>query len=467
MRRCISLSLLLVTACGGGGGDPPPLSPVNQAPVISSSSTASVAENTANDFYQVVATDPNNSPVTLSISGTDAARFTLSGSGQIRFTTAPDFEAPADANQDNVYQLVVNASDGQLTTQLNLSITVTNAPDVTVIAQVGGAYTGARAIAPVPGTKLIFVGQEDGRISIVDPATRDQGALYLTVAGASRFLSIAPALDYVTSGSIYVTLLNSAGDLELRRYGRLNPAVGDPASADLLFKLPRPLEDRGTEGDVPTTGGWIGFGPDGHLYLTTASNTPARAAAQANLVGKVLRIDVSRDDFPADGERDYAIPAGNPFSDAATGREVYASGFRDPRSASFNGNVLIVGDQGGDFQSEINLVRLEDAGSNYGAGGVQPVLLLPRFRISLRSLVLGGYVYRGPSPQLAGLYIFYAGMTPEGIKSIPAANLVPGSTKTEADIAQLQEATVTAFGEDADRNVYFALGGNIYVYRVT
>lgn len=465
--RVLLATCCLLAGCGGGSGDTGsvPPTPVNQAPVFSSPGTATVAENTATDFYQVAAIDANNDQISYTISGADAARFTLSGSGQLRFTSPPNFEAPTDANQDNVYQVVITASDGRLTADLSLSISVTNVPDATTTAQVGGFYASeVRAITPVPGSKRIFVGQADGSIRIVDPATRDVGTLYLAVAGASLLLSVAPAPDYATSGRLYVTLLNAAGDLELRRYGRTNATSGDAASADLVFRLARPLDDRGS-GSSATTGGWITFGPDGLLYLTTASLNNDRSAAPDNLAGKILRIDVGRDDFPADSERDYGIPAANPFSGASSGREVFASGFRDPRRASFDGNVLFVGDQGGATNSDINLVRPEDAGRNYGIGGVAPALDLPGFRISMRSFVLGGNVYRGPAPELAGLYIFYAGVTPEGLKSIPAASLVPGTTRTIADVTHRLDGTIVAIGEDEDRNFYYAIGGYIYVYR--
>lgn len=464
--RALVGTCCLLAGCGGSdtGSVPPTPTPANQAPVFSSPSSASVAENSASDFYQVAATDANNDPVIYTIGGADAARFTLSSSGGLRFTSPPNFEAPADANQDNVYQIVVSASDGRLTTDIAVSVTVTNVPDETTIVQVGGFYTSdVRAITPVPGSKLIFVGQADGSVRIVDPSTQDLGTLYLTVTGASSLLSIAPAPDYATSGRLYVTLRNAAGDLELRRYGRSTATSSDAASADLIFKLPA-SEFFG--GDFPAVnGGWITFGPDGLLYITTASTSEERRVAPDNLAGKVLRIDVSRDDFPSDSERDYGIPATNPFSSATSGREVFATGFRDPRRASFDGNVLIVGDQQGAADSEINLVRPDDAGKSYGFEGVAPVLRLSPQRISQRSFVLGGNVYRGPVPELAGQYIFYAAVTPEGLKSIPAASLVPGTTRTIADVTSRRDGGVLAIGEDADRNFYFSTGAYIYVYR--
>ena len=41
-----------------------------------------------------------------------------------------------------------------------------------------------------------------------------------------------------------------------------------------------------------------------------------------NLLGKILRIDVDRDDFPADPARNYGLPAGNPFVGVAGDDEI-------------------------------------------------------------------------------------------------------------------------------------------------
>ena len=49
---------------------------------------------------------------TWTLSGTDAALFDISNAGVITFKTAPDFEAPADFGGNNVYDLIVNVSDG-------------------------------------------------------------------------------------------------------------------------------------------------------------------------------------------------------------------------------------------------------------------------------------------------------------------------------------------------------------------
>ena len=90
------------------------VTPVNDNdPVITSSATPSVAENTTS-VVNLTATDADlpGQTVTFSITGgADAAKFQIVGD-QLRFMAAPDYEAPGDADTNNVYQVQVTANDG-------------------------------------------------------------------------------------------------------------------------------------------------------------------------------------------------------------------------------------------------------------------------------------------------------------------------------------------------------------------
>ena len=89
----------------------------DNTPVITSGATANVAENTT-AVMTVAATDADLPAQTLSYSisgGADAARFTINAAtGVLSFASAPDYENPADAGADNVYDVIVQASDGTL-----------------------------------------------------------------------------------------------------------------------------------------------------------------------------------------------------------------------------------------------------------------------------------------------------------------------------------------------------------------
>ena len=100
-------------------------------PKITSAATASMAEGTT-EVMTVAATDADAGTIMIySISGgADGALFNIEGtSGALTFKNAPDFEAPRDINDDNVYEVEVMASDGDKSVMQTITITVTNVND--------------------------------------------------------------------------------------------------------------------------------------------------------------------------------------------------------------------------------------------------------------------------------------------------------------------------------------------------
>lgn len=89
----------------------------NSQPEIVTSGNVSIDENTPSStvVLDVNVYDPDvpGQTLTFSISGPDAALFSIdSATGEIRFLTSPDFELPADADVDNVYEFSVTVTDG-------------------------------------------------------------------------------------------------------------------------------------------------------------------------------------------------------------------------------------------------------------------------------------------------------------------------------------------------------------------
>ena len=131
----------------------------NQPPVITSngggaSASISVAENTT-AVTTVTATDADLPAQTLSFSisgGADATSFTINGStGVLSFVAAPDFGNPTDAGADNVYDVIVQVSDGGLTDTQAIAVTVTATNDNNpVITSNGG---GLRPASTSPRTR--------------------------------------------------------------------------------------------------------------------------------------------------------------------------------------------------------------------------------------------------------------------------------------------------------------------------
>ncbi|MDB5387319.1 MAG: hypothetical protein JWM11_2965 [Planctomycetaceae bacterium] len=164
--------------------------PVNDnAPVETSASVVSVNENTppTSVILNVTATDADLPPQSLaySLSGVDAAQFSINSStGEIRFVASPDFESPADAGADNVYNVAVTVSDGNgLTTTQNLTINVLplndNSPIFTSsmnfsrpenVADVG-ILTATDADLPRDTVTYAITGGADGGLFKIDPQT--------------------------------------------------------------------------------------------------------------------------------------------------------------------------------------------------------------------------------------------------------------------------------------------------------
>jgi Tol biopolymer transport system component len=126
----------------------------NAAPIITSNgggaaAMASVAENTT-AVTMVTATDPDaGQTLSYSISGgADAAKFTIGATtGALSFVNAPNFEAPTDAGGNNIYDVIVQVTDGIGGTDTQaIAASVTDANDNTPVAPL-------RRPSPLPRTQ--------------------------------------------------------------------------------------------------------------------------------------------------------------------------------------------------------------------------------------------------------------------------------------------------------------------------
>ena len=128
----------------------------NSAPAFteSSSTTRSVAENTAtgvNIGAAIAATDADNDALTYTLSGTDAASFSIvRTSGQLRTRAALDYETK------RTYTVTITVSDGSLTDAITVTINVTDIDDtspVSTLTLLSGRTPQVRdaIVAAVPG----------------------------------------------------------------------------------------------------------------------------------------------------------------------------------------------------------------------------------------------------------------------------------------------------------------------------
>jgi hypothetical protein len=148
----------------------------NTPPVFTSPPTGSVPENTT-AIMTVTATDLNvpTQTITFSIAGgADQGKFNITSGGQLSFALPPNFDSPSDLNFDNVYNVVVRATDslgGSAAQTINVTVTPVNdnppmftSPDAVNVAEnTTNVLTVMAADADLPPQTLTYsiVGGED------------------------------------------------------------------------------------------------------------------------------------------------------------------------------------------------------------------------------------------------------------------------------------------------------------------
>lgn len=353
---------------------------------------------------------------------------------------------------------------------------------------------------PYPGrTSTFLVIEQAGRVRVLE-----SGALRATdfidlrsdigSGGEQGLLGLAFATDFVTSGRLFVSLTDRAGDTVI---ARLTRSGSDPLVAERTSRFDLRWPDGQRVIRQPFTnhnGGHIAFGPDGYLYVGLgdggSGNDPMHLAQNpASLLGKMLRLDVAVPDTHPNG---YVIPAGNPFiGRSGVLPEIWAFGLRNPWRWSFDDpslggtGALVLGDVGQSTREEVNYEPPGAGGRNYGwrnrEGLVDNVTSLPPFSLPLRDpiwdyprevgrTVTGGIVYRGRAlgPDYAGRY-FFADFVTNRVWSLA---LVVHPASREATAMDLVEHTAelgaaaaspVSFGVDTTGELYLlSYGGTIY-----
>lgn len=215
----------------------------------------------------------------------------------------------------------------------------------------------AQAFAP---DGRLFVLEKAGKVRVVTAAGALNSTPFLSLAvdtAQDRGL-VALAFDpnFQSNGYLYLwyTKTDTAGTRN--RLSRVtasltNPNVAQPGSELVLLEVPHATNIH--------TGGAMGFGADGMLYLGVGDGGESNNAQDlGDLRGKVLRLNVSN---PTN-----LIPADNPYVNTPGARkEIFALGLRNPFTGQVKPgtNTLYVNDVGEAQFEEVNVVA---AGKNYG-----------------------------------------------------------------------------------------------------
>ena len=321
--------------------------------------------------------------------------------------------------------------------------------------------------------------------------------------------------DFQTNGLLYVSYLAGTTD-RLDEYKMVGAA---PQFQRTLLQYTNPATQHTID--------WIGFQPGAsgaarnNLYVTTgdggiqadSSNGTFHNNGQdaTTVMGKVLRLNVdpaAPDAYPADTRKNFAIPAGNPFVNDNTGKlkEIFETGHRNPWKASFDRATgdLYVGDVGFNTYEEVDFNKNDTgfaSGRDYGwalregtiptpvagVGGAQGNSINPIYQIAHPTFhsITGGYVYRGPIPELQGKY-FFGDFNSGTVMSLNfdrntsptifngVNNGISGLTNMTSTLDSLIAAAggnpltaVVSFGEDNAGNLYIVdftnpSGGNIF-----
>ena len=223
------------------------------APAITSGDFT-VAENVT-VAGTVTADDANGDALVYSVvGGADAALFTIdANAGTLRFESAPDAEAPADADGDGVYEVRVAVTDGWRTAERDVTVTVSDVDeaDVGALSDANPAADELAEDAAIGSAVGIVASAEDADVddSVTYALANDAGGLF-AIDATSGVVTLAGALDAekATSQDIVVRAVSTDGssferafaitvaDVDESDVGSVSDA--DPAAAVLAENAP-------------------------------------------------------------------------------------------------------------------------------------------------------------------------------------------------------------------------------------
>jgi len=347
------------------------------------------------------------------------------------------------------------------------------------------------------GTNRVFVAEQEGIIKVFrnDQETEDasvfldieERCVYRDDKNEEGLLGFAFHPKFKQNGEFFVYYTSTEADLLSKisrfRVSKDNPNVADPASEEVILRVPQPFWNH--------NGGTIVFGGDGFLYIALgdggSGNDPnGNGQNLTTLLGSILRIDI---DHKSDG-KNYSIPKDNPFVGRTVPagprgkivpvcEEIYAYGLRNVWRMAFDRKTgsLWAGDVGQNLWEEINIIK---SGGNYGWNireakhwfrpdgndADRPDLIEPilEYHHDIGKSITGGSVYRGTRvPELVGKYIYadYVSGLLWALEYDEAAGKVVANYSLTGD-----KLPVMSFGEDEKGDIYFTTPfGSLFRFR--
>jgi glucose/arabinose dehydrogenase len=340
------------------------------------------------------------------------------------------------------------------------------------------------------GDGRLFIVQKTGQIKIINSdgtikptAFLDIDPIVINGGSEEGLLGLVFHPNFASNGYFYIYYTNLSGNNVVARYqvSAADPNIADAASAQILLTISHPTNNN-------HNGGNLNFGPsDGYLYIGTgdgggSGDTSNNAQNINSLLGKLLRIDVNKDDFPSDASKNYGIPGNNPYAGAVAGAdEIWALGLRNPWRYEFDRQTqdLYVGDVGQNAREEVDFVPAgTGSGNNYGwrcyegfaafnttGCGAQSSYVSPvvDYDHTLgRCSITGGFVYRGTEfSTLQGVYLYadYCSGHFYGIKH-------NGANWDQVLAQQFSGRNISSFGEDSLGRLYVSDVTNGTIYKV-
>jgi VCBS repeat-containing protein len=299
------------------------VTPVNDAPVFTSSADFSVAENQT-AVGSVIAIDPEHDAfVFAKAGGSDQAFFAINAhTGALSFVNAPDYETPEDANHDNVYDVVVSATDafGASSTQ-TIHVNVTNLSEPGKIINGGN---GNDILTGTTGNDTIDGGNGNDTINAGDGNDNVSGG------NGNDILIGGRGNDALDGGNGDDTLDGGVGNNQL--FGGDGNDIMRAGNGNNLF-------DGGNGDDTITAG-------DGNNTINSGNGNDTIAVGNGN---NTITTGNGNDRITAgDGNNTICGGNGNEIVTLGNGNNTFVGGNGNDQVTASNGNNSLSGANGND-----------------------------------------------------------------------------------------------------------------------